>query len=106
MREARQFRTDTNVNLPAGDLRCNQVDGGEARRALTVDSRNRCGNWNTGMKGSHTSPIRTAARRENVSDIDVLNERRVEVDLCVNCTKNACKQLLWAGVLKPASLSL
>jgi hypothetical protein len=85
------IRTDTDVNLSAGNLRCNQVDGGEARRALTVDSRNGGGDWNTGMKGSHTSPIRTAARRENISHVDVLNERRIEVDLGVNGTKGACK---------------
>ena len=73
---------------------------------MTVDSRNGGGDWNTSMKGSHTSPIRTAARRENVSDTDVLNERRVEVDLLINGAKNACKQLLWAGVFKSAFLSL
>ena len=83
------IRTDTNINLPAGDLRCNLVDGGEAGRTLTIDSRNGGGDWNTGMEGSHASPTRTAARRENVSDVNVLNERRVEVDLRVNSAKNA-----------------
>lgn len=82
------IRTDTNVNLSAGNLRCNQVDGGEARRALTVDSRNGGGDWNASMEGSHASPIRTTTRRKDVADIDVLNERRVKVDLRVNSAKN------------------
>ena len=83
------MRTDTNVDLSTGDLCSNQVDGGEAGRALTVDGRNGGGNWNASMQGGHASPTRTAARGENVPDADVLNERRVEVDLCVHGAKNA-----------------
>ena len=83
------LRTDTNVNLSAGDQRCNLVNGGEAGRALTVHSRYWSGHWDTGMEGSHASPTSTAARRENVSDADVFNERRVEVGLRVNGAKNA-----------------
>jgi hypothetical protein len=105
-RKDASMRTDTNVNLSTDDLRSNLVDGGETGGALTVDGRDGGGNWNAGMEGSHASPTRTAARWENVSDADVLNERRVEVDLCVNGAKNARKQLLWAGILKSASLSL
>lgn len=68
------MRTDTNVNLSTGNLCSNQVDGGEAGRALTVDGRNGDGDRNTGMKGGHASPTRTAGRGENVSDADVLDE--------------------------------
>ncbi len=83
------IRTDTNVNLSTGDLCSNLVDSGEAGRALSVDGRNGGGGRNAGVKSGHASPTRAAARRENVSDVDVLNERRVEVDLRVNGAKNA-----------------
>jgi hypothetical protein len=40
------------------------------------------------MKSSHTSGARTTARRENVSNIDILDECGVKVDFCVDCAKD------------------
>jgi hypothetical protein len=41
------------------------------------------------MKSGHASGGGTTAWRKDVSDVDVLDKCRVEVDLSVYCTQNA-----------------
>jgi hypothetical protein len=40
------------------------------------------------MESGHASGARTTGRRENVSNIDVLDECGVKVDLCIDCAKD------------------
>lgn len=58
------------------------------------------------MESRHASSGRATAWRKDVSNADILDKCRVEVDLGVHCTKDAREDLLWAGVLETTTLSL
>jgi hypothetical protein len=73
---------------------------------LTIDSRDGGRNRDASMKSGHASSIRTSARRENVSNIDIIDKCGVKVDLCVDCTKDARENFLWTSVLEATTLAL
>jgi hypothetical protein len=58
------------------------------------------------MESGHPSSGRATARRKDVSNADILNKCRVEVDLGIYCTKDAREDLLWTGVLETTTLAL
>ena len=99
-------RTDTDIDLPADDLSRNLVDRGQTRRALPVDGRDGCGDWDAGVEASHACSIGTAARRQDVADSDVFDKNGVEVDLAVNGAEDARENLFGPCVFKAALLAL
>ena len=82
-------RANANVNLSRHYLCRDLVDGRKARRALTVDGRDRGRDGDASVESSHASSTRATARRKDVSNTDILDKCRVEVDLGVNCAKDA-----------------
>ncbi len=81
--------TNANVDLSRDYLCRDLVDGRKTRRALTVDSRDRGRDGDASVERGHASSGRATARRKDVSDADILDKCRVEVDLGVDCTKDA-----------------
>ena len=82
-------RTNANVDLSRHYLCRNLVDSRKTRRALTVDGRDRGRDGDASVESSHASSGCATARRKDVSNTDILDECRVEVDLGVDCTKDA-----------------
>ena len=99
-------RTDADINLPADDLSRNLVHCGQTGRALPVDGRDGCGDWDAGVEAGHTCSTGTAARRQDVADSDVFDKGGVEVDLAVNGAEDAREDLLGPCVFEAALLAL
>lgn len=58
------------------------------------------------MESGHASCARTTTGRKDISNADILNKCRVEVNLSVDCTKDAREDFLWAGVLEATTFAL
>jgi hypothetical protein len=58
------------------------------------------------MEGGHASSACTTTWRKDISDVDILDECRVEVNPSVDCTQNAREDFLWACVFKTTALAL
>jgi len=82
-------RTNANVDLSRHYLRRDLVDGCKTRRALTVDGSDRGRDGDASVESGHASSGRTTGGRKDVSNADILDKCRVEVDLGVGCTKDA-----------------
>ena len=82
-------RANANVDLSRHYLCRNLVDGRKTRRALTVDGRDRGRVGDASVESGHASSGRAAGGRKDVSNADILDKCRVEVDFGVDCTKDA-----------------
>jgi len=58
------------------------------------------------VKGCHASSIGASARREYISDRDILDQFGVKIGLCVSCTKDMREEKIWFGVLETAFSAL
>jgi len=58
------------------------------------------------MEGGHASSACTTTWRKDISDVDILDKCRVEVNPSVDCTQNAREDFLWACVFKTTALAL
>ena len=83
------LRTNANVNLSRQDLGRNLVDSRKTRRALAVDSRDRGRNGDASVESGHARCAGATAGRKDVSNTDIFDKCRVEVDLGVDRTKDA-----------------
>ena len=99
-------RTYSNFDLSRGDLVGNGVDGGQSRRALTVNGSNGNSIGNTSIESCHTGRGRTTTRGKDVAYLDVLDQRRVEASFFVNTLEHSRKDLLGACILESTLLAL
>ncbi len=82
-------RTNANVDLSRCDLCRDLVDGRKTRRALTVDGSDRGREGDASVESGHASSGRATGRGKDVSNANILDKYWVEVDLGVDCTKDA-----------------
>jgi hypothetical protein len=82
-------RTNANADLSRDYLCRDLVDGSKTRRALTIDGRERGREGDASVESGHASSRRATGRSKDVSNADILDKCRVEVDLGVDCTKDA-----------------
>lgn len=73
-------RTDTNIDLPNLDLVGNVVHSGKTTGALPVNSVDTARVRNPSMQSRHPGSRRSPTSRQHVTDSDILNQLRVEVD--------------------------
>lgn len=102
----RKRLTDANVDLSRPYLVGNLVDSAETTGALPIHGVECSRVGYAGSERGHACSRGTTRGRKDVSDGNVLNECRIEIDASVHGTKNAGKQLFRTGVLKAALLGL
>ena len=96
--------TNAHVNLARGNLESDVVDRNEARRALAVDGRDRRGRGEAGSELGHAGDGRTTAGREDVADLDLLDEGLVDTRALNDTLEDSLEEVLRAGVLEATLL--
>lgn len=98
--------TDTDVDLARADLARDLVYGRQAGGALAVHGVHGRRIRDSGVQRGHAGSGCAAARREDVADGDIFDERRVERDLRVDGLEDCAQDLLGKGVLETAFATL
>lgn len=80
------------------------IDSSQPRGALSVNGVDWRSVGDTSMQGRHSGGRRSSTGGKDISDGNVLDQGRVEVDLLVDCAEDTREDFLWPGILEATLL--